>query len=139
MSILLNVMFFNDFYETSSSFARMNIYFIFSNSIQRRFHCFVCNKATDFVYQYKIFHSCWNPNWDAGIIVSNKSISFSAFKALYDAQVKAFETEIHLRKVADRENGRIQQELNKLDKDLRDQKEKKNFFEVNRKIFFCIL
>ena len=41
------------------------------------------------------------------------------------------ETESHLLTIAEREEGRLKQEIKKLEKELEDLKEKKNVFEVS--------
>ena len=46
------------------------------------------------------------------------------------ARKKEVETESHLLTIAEREEGRLKQEIKKLEKELEDLKEKKNVFEV---------
>ncbi|XP_064639257.1 coiled-coil domain-containing protein 39-like [Lineus longissimus] len=50
---------------------------------------------------------------------------------LVGARTKEIETEDHMFKIADREDGRLQQEIQRLTKDLEDLKEKKNIYENN--------
>ena len=47
------------------------------------------------------------------------------------ARKKEVETESHLLTIAEREEGRLKQEIKKLEKELEDLKEKKNVFEVS--------
>ena len=52
------------------------------------------------------------------------------FQGLVSARKKEVETESHLLTIAEREEGRLKQEIKKLEKELEDLKEKKNVFEV---------
>ena len=51
------------------------------------------------------------------------------------ARKKEVETESHLLTIAEREEGRLKQEITKLEKELEDLKEKKNVFEVKFRAF----
>ena len=51
-------------------------------------------------------------------------------QGLTNARKKEIETENHLLQIAEREEGRLKQEVRKLEKELEDLKEKKNMFEV---------
>jgi seryl-tRNA synthetase len=50
---------------------------------------------------------------------------------LVNARTHEIETEDHMFKIAEREDGRLQQEIQRLSKDLEDLKEKKNIYEVS--------
>ncbi|XP_046349187.1 coiled-coil domain-containing protein 39-like isoform X1 [Haliotis rufescens] len=52
-------------------------------------------------------------------------------QSLVNARKHETETESHLLKIAQREDGRLQQEINKLEKELEELKEKKNIYENN--------
>ena len=52
------------------------------------------------------------------------------FQGLVNARKKEVETESHLLTIAEREEGRLKQEIQKLTKEVEDLKEKKNAFEV---------
>jgi len=54
-----------------------------------------------------------------------------SYQRLVGARKKEVETENHLLQIAEREEGRLQQEIRKLLKDLEEIKEKKNVFEVS--------
>ena len=51
-------------------------------------------------------------------------------QGLLNARNAEIETEDHLLKIAEREEGRLKQEILKLEKELDDLKEKKNIYEV---------
>ena len=53
------------------------------------------------------------------------------YQGLVNARKNEIETENHMLQIAQREEGRLQQEIQKLEKDLEEIKEKKNVFEVN--------
>ncbi|XP_074657844.1 coiled-coil domain-containing protein 39-like [Tubulanus polymorphus] len=52
-------------------------------------------------------------------------------QGLVNARIKELETETHLKKVAEREGGRLKQEIQRLNKELEELKEKKNISENN--------
>lgn len=52
------------------------------------------------------------------------------FQGLVGARKKEIETESHLLTIAEREEGRLKQEINKLEKEIEELKERKNVFEV---------
>ena len=56
---------------------------------------------------------------------------YNQFQGLVSARKKEVETESHLLTIAEREEGRLKQEIKKLEKELEDLKEKKNVFEVS--------
>lgn len=49
---------------------------------------------------------------------------------MVDARKKEIETEQHLKKIAEREEGRLQQEVLRLQKEIDELKERKNVYEV---------
>ena len=48
------------------------------------------------------------------------------------ARTNEIETEDHLLKIADREEGRLNQEINRIQKEMEELKEQKNIYEVHR-------
>ena len=52
------------------------------------------------------------------------------FKGLVGARKKEIETEDHLKKIAEREEGRLEQEIQRLQKEMDELKERKNIYEV---------
>ncbi len=55
---------------------------------------------------------------------------FFHFQGLVDARKKEIETEEHLKKIAEREEGRLKQEVLKLQREIDELKERKNVHEV---------
>lgn len=53
-------------------------------------------------------------------------------QGLVGARKKEIETESHLLTIAEREEGRLKQEIQKLEKEMEELKERKNVFEVNQ-------
>lgn len=60
----------------------------------------------------------------------SKFILLTILQHLYSARQHEIETEDHLFKIAEREEGRLTQEIMKLERELEEMKEKKNVFEV---------
>ena len=56
---------------------------------------------------------------------------FISIKALHNARKNEIETEVHLHKIAEREYGRLQQEIQRLNKEMKDLEEKRNIYEVS--------
>lgn len=52
------------------------------------------------------------------------------FQDLVGARTKEIETEDHLLKIADREEGRLQQEIKRIQKEMEELKEQKNIYQV---------
>ena len=61
------------------------------------------------------------------------------FKGLVGARKKEIETEDHLKKIAEREEGRLEQEIQRLQKEMDELKERKNIYEVAYTINFTNL
>ena len=55
----------------------------------------------------------------------------NVLQGLVDARKKEIETEQHLKRIAEREEGRLEQEVQKLQKEMDELKERKNIYEVN--------
>ena len=58
------------------------------------------------------------------------------FKGLVGARKKEIETEDHLKKIAEREEGRLEQEIQRLQNEMDELKERKNIYEVDNRNFF---
>ena len=55
------------------------------------------------------------------------------------ARTNEIETEDHLLKIADREEGRLNQEINRIQKEMEELKEQKNIYEVHRPTLISML
>ena len=55
------------------------------------------------------------------------------------ARTNEIETEDHLLKIADREKGRLNQEINRIQKEMEELKEQKNIYEVHRPTLISML
>ena len=55
------------------------------------------------------------------------------------ARTNEIETEDHLLKIADREEGRLNQEINRIQKEMEELKEQKNIYEVQRPTLISML
>jgi len=58
------------------------------------------------------------------------TLSVVILQGLVNARKKEIETESHLLTIAEREEGRLKQEIKKLEKEVEELKERKNVFEV---------
>ena len=55
-------------------------------------------------------------------------------QGLVGARKKEIQTEEHLKKIAEREEGRLEQEVQRLQREMEELKERKNIYEVNATI-----